>query len=808
MAPHAQETPVETFFRNLTKGILAHRIVTLVGLLTVTALFATGLPHINVNNANREWFEDGDATIARYEKFQEYFGTDKFIYLLLDTPDGQAFSQESLEGLRQIETMLREITFDGDGVFEDVVHIANVSFIEGNDGSIDVVELGDGLSYSEQDLALFTARAKSNPNYEGLLFSKDLNAVGVVAEVRVVLSDDKYHSSVVTQLREKLKQKPFSDMSISIGGGPIIDHEMDALTIGESQLFGLLAALLNVLVTLMLFRRWPGVLIPALTVLLTLVWTFGLIGMGDQSIGIVHVMLPMMLLTVGVSDSVHILSEYQREFAKSRDRRQAILDTMAEVSLPCLLTSLTTAAGMLSLTLAPIPPIRTMGIYAAIGVVLAYVISFFLVPVLLSYTGLESESRKASDRFAGMLAAVSRFTTNYARSISVATALLIAVSLWGASYINVESNFLESFKKDSEIHMSATHIDETLGGTSSLQAIIDTGKDGGAKEPAFLRKLATFEAYLLQEHKVIKTLSITSLVKELNQVMMDGDEEAYRIPDTRAQVAQELMLYENSNPDELFQMVTDDYRLVRLDVRTKNGGTHQATLMMNTAQKHFDEIFQGEASIEYTGISHLFVRMTENLSRGQIYSYCAAFLMVFIMMVAVLRSFKLGLLSMIPNLLPILVTLGLMGALGINLDFITLLIACIAIGIAVDDTVHFLVRFLREFEKSGDYEVSTRKTLQSSGRAMLFTTLILCGGFLMFLPSDMVSIALFGGLVALTVFMALVADFIIMPAILTLAKPMGAEGVASLSTEIPSGSANSANPPKPPHFALGSEKQP
>ena len=149
---------------------------------------------------------------------------------------------------------------------------------------------------------------------------------------------------------------------------------------------------------------------------------------------------------------------------------------------------------------------------------------------------------------------------------------------------------------------------------------------------------------------------------------------------------------------------------------------------------------------------------------------------------------------MIPNLLPILVTLGLMGFLKINLDFITLLIACIAIGIAVDDTIHFLVRFKREFEKSGNYEVASRKTLQSSGRAMLFTTLILCGGFLVFLPSKMVSIALFGGLVAFTVFMALVADFIILPAILELTRPLGPESQVQAQPIRPTSKAPQSTP--------------
>ena len=279
MAPQAHDNPVEQFFRTMTAKILDHRILTLVALVVVSGLFISGLPQITINNSNSKWFEEGDPTIARYEKFQEYYGTDKFIYLLLDTPGGKAFSPDTLEQLRDIEDMLRTISFNDDDVFEEVIHIANVKFIEGDASGIEVIELGDGLGDSPEDLKLFQERAESNPNYEGLLFSPDKNAVGIVAEVRVVMDDDKYHTAIVTELRKNLQQSPFKDSSIHIGGGPIVDTEMDALTIGESQLFGILAALLNMLITFFLFRRWPGVIIPMLTVALTIGWTFGLIGL-------------------------------------------------------------------------------------------------------------------------------------------------------------------------------------------------------------------------------------------------------------------------------------------------------------------------------------------------------------------------------------------------------------------------------------------------------------------------------------------------------------------------------------------------
>ena len=770
---HHKALGSDLFFRRLTEMILRQRLPCLIALGLVTLWLGSGLTSIKVDNSKRQWFQASDPSIIRYQQFQKDFGHDNFIFIMLETPPGHALSPQSLQLLVQLEESLKRATFHGDEMFEGVTHLGNIQYIEGDAAGIEVIDLSDGVVPSGPDNDLFKERALSNPQYEGVLFSQNQDALDILLDLRPMRRDDTYYHAIVDHLDATFKTEPFAQHVFHVGGAPVIDSAMDRLTISEARLFSGFAILLNFFICLFLFRRWSGVVITMLTVALTLIWTLGLIGIGGQSLGVVHVMLPMMLLVVGVSDSVHILSEYQREYIQRGDRREAIFATMGEVTLPCLLTSLTTAAGMSSLALAPIPPIRTMGIYAAIGVLLAFLISIVLVPIMLSYVGLEPKHQKPSDQFAKSLARVGSFSTRHAPRVLGLTALLIGLSLWGASRIRVESNFLETFRKSSDVRRAAHRIDATLGGTSTFQVLIDSGTDGGVKEPLFLTRLENFQTYIDSMDGVIKTLSIVGLVKELNEILQEGGKEHYRLPPSRNMVAQQLLLYENADPDGLFELITDDYRIARITVRTERLGTGRGARMMTQAEEKFNALFAPNSTLSFTGGFELFVRMTENLSRSQIRSYGAAFILVFLMMVMVLKNFWLGFLSMLPNIFPVLSALGLMGALDIQLDFITLLIACIAIGIAVDDTIHFLVRVKKEFQKTGSYEEASQKTLQSAGRAMLFTTLILCGGFLIFLPSEMLSIALFGGLVAFTVVMALLSDFIIMPALLAVTKPLG-----------------------------------
>ena len=767
-----------TFFERWTYWIIKRRASALVFTAVMTAVFSLGIGQITINNANEQWFRAGDETVQRYKDFQAYYGSDKFIIFLIPVAD--AISTESLQVLDQLETDLREFSFADVPAFDAFTHLGNVRYIDGDAFGMEVIELTDGIERTPQGMEELTRRIERSNQYEGLLYSPDRRFVTLLAEIPIRSDDDKFHGYIAREIRKLLQAPEYKD--VKLAGGPMVDAELDALTVEESRLFGSLSALLNILVLIFLFKRLPGVFYPGVVVGGTIIWTFGTAGFLGVELGVVHVILPMMLVSVGISDAVHVLSDYQREYDATLSRSARVAHTISQVGLPCSLTTLTTCAGMLSLLLAPIPPIQSLGLLAAIGVFYALVLTLVTLPALLSYADLPPRAQAQSledghDRWDRMLLAIAGFNRRFYLPISLVSLAVIGASLFWASQVELETDFVKSFKPSHPLRSDFEFIDNALGGgTSSLQVIIDSGKEGGVKEPEFMKAMLNYQLWVEENFDgVMATTSVANIVREVHKVMMDGDPKEYRIPDTRPAIASELLLYENGDPDGLFRTVTDDYRFARVDVRTKTGGSHHASRLMQMAEQKAEEMLPPESSFKFTGISQLFVQMTKNLSSGQIRSYSAAAVMIFIMMLLVLRSIKLGVLSMVPNLLPIVITLGLMGILKIPLDFATLLIACIAIGIAVDDTIHLLIRYKRSFQKSRHYGLALETSLTTSGRAMLFTTLILCAGFLMFAPSDMISIARFGMLVALTLILALVADFFVMPSLMFLFQPLGKE---------------------------------
>ena len=768
-------TTTELAFQHATTVLLQHRFSVLSTLLVLSLGLGICVPDIKVNNANRQWFHKSDETVERLERFEQRFGTDKFIFILLEMPD--VFTAEGIETLRRMEHALSLVEYEGEPAFSRISHIGNATVIRTTEDGLDVSQLARNVDFTPKILETMRRLAHESVRFEGFLISKNDKAAGIVAELRVLHGDAQFHPAVVSAVQLAVRNLQEANLRISLGGGPLINVEMDRLTLHETRYFGLLGLVFMGLAVFVIFRRFGAVLLSFATVALTLAWTLGAMGIIGRPISVVHIILPMMLLVVATSDVVHVFSHYERERRLKRDKNAAISNAMGQVGVPCSLTSVTTAAGMLSLMLAPIPPIQSLGLYAAIGVIAALLITLVFVPIALSFQSEKPVNRPKSAPFLerGLLA-IGRMGTTRPRVIVALGAVFIGTCIYLSTLVQIETNLVDTFHKEHPTRVQMEHIDTTLGGTGSLQAIIDTGMPGGVKDPAFLNQLSRWENWLKQETpNVLKTFSVVDLIREMNAVLTGKNPHTAPLPTSQPAIAQEFLLYENSDPEGLFRIVTEDYRYARVDIRTVTGGSHAAQVVIDAAQHKAAEIFGSDSTLEITGLAHLFVQLTHHISLSQIRSYSAAFVVIALVMMLILKSISLGTLSMIPNLLPVAVTLGWMGWAAVPLDFFTLLVACIAIGIAVDDTIHFLLRFRSEFTHCGSYKLATERTLVTTGRAMASTTLILCAGFSMFALSELRSISVFGLLVAMALVSALMADLLLLPALLKILKPFGPE---------------------------------
>ncbi|MCD6198986.1 MAG: MMPL family transporter [Deltaproteobacteria bacterium] len=529
-------------------------------------------------------------------------------------------------------------------------------------------------------------------------------------------------------------------------------------------------------------RGVRGIVAPLVIVVLSVLWTMGMIGVMGLTLNLFIILVPTLLICVGIGDSVHFISEFHDQCIHGLKRRQAVIEAMARVGLPCLITSLTTAIGFLSFLAARIKPFREMGVYAAIGVIAAFVLTLVLVPVFYSFGKDQVRSRKISDShrlhhdfWDRILEKICRIVIGYPKTVLLMFICLSIVSVIGYQSVEVETNTAKMLSRKLPIRQAYDYVDDRMGGSMSLEVMLNTGEKDGVKDPAFLKQMDTFQQFMEDHPLTTKTSSVLDILKKMRRALHENKSEYYAIPETKDGTSQYLFLYETSGGENLDKLVSFDYDIARLTARTKTLYTKDVRNFITDVKDFAQKNFGPAVKVEVTGYAGWFKRLNDLVGEGQRQSFITALIVITLVLIVVMGSFRLGLISMVPNVFPVLITLGLMGFAGIYMDTPLMSFSAVIIGVAVDDTIHFMMRFRREFERLGNYADSLRATLSTVGRPITFTTVTLVLGFSVLAFSNVSGIAKFGLLSSFAFLWALLADFFFAPALMLLFKPLGPE---------------------------------
>ena len=414
-----------------------------------------------------------------------------------------------------------------------------------------------------------------------------------------------------------------------------------------------------------------------------------------------------------------------------------------------------------------------LGKFAGTGVLLAMVYTLVLLPALLAIVPIKANKEKidepkatATDR---LLTAIGKIATGYPYTILLVSAIILALSIAGAIKIRFSHDVLSWFPETNPVRIATKKIDQELRGSISLEIIVDTEKENGLYEPDILNRLEESAKYLetLKVGEIFagKAWSLTTILKEINRALNENRKEFYTIPQDRKLIAQELLLFENSGSDDMEDFTDSQLSKARLMIKVPFKDAVAYSNFLDVVQGHFQRFYPDEKIIT-TGMSTLLFRTVSNAIDSMARSYLYAFIIITILMILLIGHLRIGLLSMVPNLAPIIVTLGLMGWFKIPMNLFTMLVGNIAIGLAVDDTIHFMHNFRRYFEETGDAKFAVMETLHTAGRAMLVTSCVLSIGFFIFVFATMNNLFHFGLLTGFTIVMALVADYFIAPALM------------------------------------------
>ena len=782
-----------------------HRWIVLLASFAVWGFAGYLASGARIDNSVAAFFDTDDPTYGAYLQYREDFESDEIGYIVYRSSSGAW----DLGVMRQIEQLTRALE-DEVPFVKEVTSLSNVEFMEGAPpDDILVYDLLAEFPETQEELFVIRDKVMKKPIYVGGLVSADSELGAVIVEMsrssidsldEIRLDPDGgdglgnlYPQVSFEAIEAVLKRPEYAGIEFFHSGDVAINATYNTVFIEDDlPLLTALSVLVIALSLALVFRRPIGVIGPFMVVVFAMAVSIGVIGLIGWDIDFMFGMMPTLLITVGVADSVHILSEFDHYQRQLRDRRHAIRRTLYLVGPPCLLTSLTTAAGFLSLSFSPVKSVAHLAVYSAAGVTAAFIASITILVAFLYFgrqprTVAPSKERRAErgKPLSTLLSSVATFVIRFRNAILVASAVVFAVSAWGISMLTVDSYFLLEFSEKIPVRRTTQFVDDHMSGTYSIVYVFDSGESDGIKNPAVLHEIERVQRQAERHPLVTKTYSVVDMIKDINESFHNGDPTYYRIPESRDLIAQYLLVYEMSGGEEIRDYLSIDYARATLELRCKMKETSRLRGIVDDIDAHLDEEPLGASTISVSGIGALWLKFVEYITLSQIQGALLALSVVSLMMILVFRSVRIGLISMIPNIAPVVLVLGGMGWSGVYLDYYRLLIAPVAIGIAVDDTIHLMSRYHHEFARLRDYKKALYASMEGVGRALFITSAILVVGFLMNVFSVMDGQKSFGVLLAAVIAAALVADFLLMPALILWLKPFGPEEDGRLGQELP-----------------------
>ncbi len=548
-----------------------------------------------------------------------------------------------------------------------------------------------------------------------------------------------------------------------------------------------LTLLAIVIVLFASFRSLRGVLLPALTILVSLIWTLGIMVLAGSSLSLGSIALPPLILVLGTAYSLHMVAEYYELARPDGAVREVVLETLKKTSPPICITALTTVLGFLSLGVNPLASIRVMGIFSSVGILIAFLLSVLLVPAVLMQLRLPANPTVAfAPGVTTGLRRIGRFAIQNRLRVIGAALLFAVVAIWNLSSIQVDSNFQSFFRPNDPVRQATDAINEHLVGSMAFYVVIDGEEKDVMKQWDTLRRIKDLQSYINGLPGVDKTVSFVDYCELLDRGAQSGGGEllvgpggeiiAAPPPDTPTTFWQEpsqlraVMQLVAGSPTSFRSVASPDFARSNILVRTTLSGSQEISALAERISTYAREHFPPGLKVRPTGNLILLTETTGDIITGQIRSLSLAVSVIFVIMSAMFLSARIGLIAMIPNIFPIVIFFGLMGLSGAVLNLGTSIIASIALGIAVDNTVHLMTRLSAEVHATPDQETALLHTLGTVGKPSLYASVILFLGFLVLYFSTFVPIQEFGMLSAATMVVAFGADVILLPALLATTK--------------------------------------
>jgi len=791
----------------LIKLVTRYRLAIIALLLLATIPFALHIPQLKRDASISSLIPESHPDYQFSHEMEELFGAVDQVVVGV-TADQGIYCRQALSAIAELTALcesLEEVDPD------DVISLTNIDDMRGADGELIIKPVITGEQLQELDdpaIAELRDRIRGNPLFRGKLVSADERSAVMLAAIRFEISlEENVLASLKTRFLDKLAElaQKYPEVRFHFSGPVMLKAYITEYMQRDLQRLFPLAALVVALMIFGLLRSFFGMLMPLLVTLFSVAWTFGLKSLLGSPITIVETAIPVVLIAIGCADGIHIMSEFFGFLRRGFAPQEAMQETLRVLSLPVILTSVTTSLGFISLLTAPGVSIRNMGLFLAFGVMIAMLFSLFFLPALSSFyrqRGIRHRSEAPSAEESS--SAFYRFSwktglqvIRFRKPVALSALLMLTVSVLGILNIRVESDEVRYLKEDSDFRIATEAIQDELGGITSLDIIIESPDPDFFKQPDVLKAVEGLQRFCESDPLVSYSLSLVDLLKRINFVLHDNDPAYDRLAEAvetiryertevvdgretrlakidriegRQQNAQFLLLYEMSGGDTLDQYVDKSFRIGRVNVRLRDMSSQDLKQLLEKIRPYVAEHFGEKVRVRYAN-HYLRVVMMDLIIDSQIYSLITVLLTITLLMALIFRSPVVGLINALPVFIAVLFNFTIMWLFDVTLNIGTSIIASVGMGVGIDYSIHYTTRFRRFLGQGVEYEAALVKAVAGTSRAILSNAGAVGIGFLVLLFSEYRVIANVGWIVAVSMLTTSVGSLTILPALLAIFRP-------------------------------------
>ena len=691
------------------------------GVPLIVLMLASSLKHLEMDGSYRIWFGEDSKTLTDYDNFRKTFGNDDGVVIVFKDPNG-IFNKKALASIDRITKKLWRTKY-----IARVDSLTNYQYVHANPEEPDDIIVEDFIQGIKTATPAYLADRKdiatSDPLVVDAFISKDGTTTMISARLTPKVNDQSDKSLEIMGYLHNILEPEIAQTGYKywINGGPALNEAFVVIGTTDATTFTPLVLLASMILLLLLFRRVSGSLIPIGVVVFTFLTVLAVQVLLGYKLNNFTANLPVFVVAIGIADAVHIYSVWLTHKQEGDENEYAVLKSMQKNFLPIFLTSLTTAIGFATLTISEVIPILTLGIATASGAVLAFIISIIWMPAILLLLKKPIKAHIIEKTVSKKSLGYGKFIIKNNKKIVFITSATFIVLAMGLFHVKVDSNTIRYFDKEVEIRQSTEFMMENLTGPMAYEIVVDSGVKDGIKNPKFMKTVEQFYNDFQSKYPEARHLaSLMDTIKRFNKIV-DGKDE---IPPTQNHIAQYLLLYSLSLPQgmEINDKMDIDERKLRITAQMDIVDTSKDLEMMNYIEDWWSKT---DYSASVQGQTSMFAHMQKDVTDTLIYSLSLAIFLVTLIMFFIFRRLSILWVFILPNILPVVLVVGLMGWIGISIDIGVAIAGAIIIGVAVDDTIHFLVKYFDARKRGLNMEETFDEVLRYAGKAILFTTIIL-----------------------------------------------------------------------------------